>query len=772
MQQVQHISHGDGNVTYDLEDGYAVLEDIKCTPRYWKKVKQEMIAKLENLGAFQLFFTLSCADLRWEENFAAILRDMGLHLIYSVIPDENGYSYTRIEVEYVKEGEKLRKGLKQFIDEEIRISLHELIRGNVLLATRYFNHRVKKFFNTIVMGRNNPMNVQYYTYKVEFQERGAGHIHGTLWLNLDNLEKLIRSNEGPLVEEGKENKEGFEKEQLHPFKGLKSAFKKLKNNAKLNNEEKEALKNFVDEFTTVSTNKNLVGDKVSEIVLEVNKHHHTKSCRKHESQCRFLFPRYPATRTIIAVPIEGITLEEKHKKLKNYRAILKKVGTILNDEDKINQILENFGSSENETLDQYKLNKRRRIEALLEMADVTLEEYEKALSYTNVGYKVVHERDVTEIYVNTYNKEWIRAWDGNMDMSPCLDYHAVITYISDYFSKDDTGVMEIIKTILKESPSQSFKEDMKLIANTFMTHRQIGEAEAVFRLLPNMLMKQSNVACQWISVGRRSEQSKRWRLATEKDIENDIGLISIKDRDGLWIEQNDILSKYLRRPDVLELISAGQFCKMYTTSGMTLRKNVADEDIDEEGDVDDLNDGNSAPLVMTEYVITGTNDRIKLPQVININDPLPREKKFMRKRKIPAVLRYHKSNKDNQYEKWMLKELMLYTHYRENDLKDYEENTAVNYTSKEKWIIRVKSVVMEHLENVEEARYMVEQSTKEVDIEAIGAELSSAFEQEQIECLEEGLSEHPDYMHLDTDGIECHENVSHPRSIFIAPNGK
>ena len=127
-----------------------------------------------------------------------------------------------------------------------------------------------------------------------------------------------------------------------------------------------------------------------------------------------------------------------------------------------------------------------------------------------------------------------------MDMSPCLDYNAVKTYISDYFSKDDTGVMEIIKTILKESPSQSFKEDMKLIANTFMTHRQIGEAEAVFRLLPNMLMKQSNVACQWISVGRRSEQSKRWRLATEKDIENNIGLINIKDREGLWIEQNDI----------------------------------------------------------------------------------------------------------------------------------------------------------------------------------------------------------------------------------------
>ena len=45
----------------------------------------------------------------------------------------------------------------------MNVSLHELIRGNVLLATRYFNQRVKKFFNKIVMGKNNPMNVEYYT---------------------------------------------------------------------------------------------------------------------------------------------------------------------------------------------------------------------------------------------------------------------------------------------------------------------------------------------------------------------------------------------------------------------------------------------------------------------------------------------------------------------------------------------------------------------------------------------------------------------------------
>ena len=47
--------------------------------------------------------------MRWDENFAAILRDHGLNLSYSVETDERGYSYTKIDVEYIKEGIKKTK---------------------------------------------------------------------------------------------------------------------------------------------------------------------------------------------------------------------------------------------------------------------------------------------------------------------------------------------------------------------------------------------------------------------------------------------------------------------------------------------------------------------------------------------------------------------------------------------------------------------------------------------------------------------------------------
>ena len=63
----------DGSCVYTLEDPYMVLDNIKNTPRYWKKARQELYAKLENLGPFTFFFTLSCADIRWPENFTSLL---------------------------------------------------------------------------------------------------------------------------------------------------------------------------------------------------------------------------------------------------------------------------------------------------------------------------------------------------------------------------------------------------------------------------------------------------------------------------------------------------------------------------------------------------------------------------------------------------------------------------------------------------------------------------------------------------------------------------
>jgi hypothetical protein len=64
--------------------------------------------------------------MRWKENFAAILRDQGLNLSFSVIPDERGHYDTKIMVEFQKDGKLTKKDIKQYLTEEVDSSLHEI----------------------------------------------------------------------------------------------------------------------------------------------------------------------------------------------------------------------------------------------------------------------------------------------------------------------------------------------------------------------------------------------------------------------------------------------------------------------------------------------------------------------------------------------------------------------------------------------------------------------------------------------------------------------
>ena len=85
-----------------------------------------MIARRDNLGPFQLFSTFSCADMRWDENFAAILLERGYEIDYAQAHTiEDGYLKTNIRA---RAKGKEWKPIKQFMEENLEESLHELVR--------------------------------------------------------------------------------------------------------------------------------------------------------------------------------------------------------------------------------------------------------------------------------------------------------------------------------------------------------------------------------------------------------------------------------------------------------------------------------------------------------------------------------------------------------------------------------------------------------------------------------------------------------------------
>ena len=206
------------------------------------------------------------------------------------------------------------------------------------------------------------------------------HVHGVLW-----------SDFGPEVEQA--------------FKAIFSGEFEIEDNN---------YKQVIDTIDKlISCSSDTGDDELDKIVSEVQIHHHTKTCRKKNQVCRFQFPRFPSCQTIIAKPPTG-TEEEVKKTLMWAKAILKSVKEVLLSED---------------------FDQTMSIEELCTKAKVNIKDYHKALTVSEKGNVIVYKRSVRDIFVNNYNKEILRAWNGNMDIQATMDQYAIVTYVTDYYSK-------------------------------------------------------------------------------------------------------------------------------------------------------------------------------------------------------------------------------------------------------------------------------------------------------------------------------------------------
>ena len=227
------------------------------------------------------------------------------------------------------------------------------------------------------------------------------------------------------------------------FTGIKTIFGKIRKNKDINENEADMLAKFADAFTTCSLNADEVGANVAKIAAKVNCHHHTFTCRKYCIRCRFNFPRFPMWKTVISRP-----RKEETSSTEKYTHTLDKVRTLLESPEVIEEIMSKY-QKDKETKEEYELNRKKRILELLVIANVSEDEYLEALKYSKAAYSVILKRDLDEIYINSYNPEWIEAWDGNIDFSICFDYYAVLTYITEYYCKTDSTMQELLKEAAK-----------------------------------------------------------------------------------------------------------------------------------------------------------------------------------------------------------------------------------------------------------------------------------------------------------------------------------
>ena len=631
------------------------------------------------------------------------------------------------------------------------------------------------------------MKVKYISYRVEFQGRGAAHIHGTLWLDIKEIEKLPQFKEGD-KEDG----------------NLAEAFRKFRVNEELTKAEKDAIAKFTDMFATCSLNPDTVhkdkemGKKIVEIVKKVNCHNCTNPCEKYGDKCKYGFPKFPLKETLVVDKNETLDISERPPNQQEdtsnqrYREILADVEEVLRDEDKVKEIMSKY--EKGKTDEEYETNRSKRIDLLLRMAgDISYEDYITAIKKSRKhGSTVLLKRDVDETRVNNYNPEWAISWNANHDIQPVLDFFAVITYVTDYWAKPDEGITQYLReaaAILKSEPDQ--RKRCQQMANTFLTHRQMGEVEAYYKIIPNLTLKYSSVSTIFIPTDKKELRSKFLKKLDEDDKNFTKGSEVTGGRDGKFLEKPDIIDKFCRREILeknpeLEELSAIQFAKMYDP----IRGKVGDKEGDHKQDEEVEN---SAPDAVTEeqestadtsnsdmsqdpwkdeedrranfYITTNPlYNEIRLPRFIKIRNPQEGEVPIFEKRSYPKAARFHKKREDNDPHRYFLSELMLYTGYTDEEQlgANDEKRCRDIFLEKQDAIQFVKSHLMPYTEGVEEARHYVQEAMKEERTSAnnIGDQLDPEQEREIIECEDNEETLHPDFVQVNPDEMEFDNNLT------------
>ena len=192
------------------EDKYSIFQTVPGTPSYWQKFRNEIYARMEQMGPFHLFYTLSCAEMRWATVLAEVFRKIGhgkIKIYYphetkpkSLVKSTTGSCEIEIsgpskftgklediyveclkddgileDIEISNEDKSVKTGtcvnlsdFKVWYFKTRKTNMTTFLKDHFILITRIFDKKVKDFHAEVF----NKMGIIDYAFRVEFQLRG------------------------------------------------------------------------------------------------------------------------------------------------------------------------------------------------------------------------------------------------------------------------------------------------------------------------------------------------------------------------------------------------------------------------------------------------------------------------------------------------------------------------------------------------------------------------------------------------------------------------
>ena len=140
------------------DNAFTTYKTIRGTSMYYQDSKKKLMATLRQKGAPTLFCTFSCAEFDWNSLAQSIFQTI---------------NKSKISMEEIKQMSAAKK--------------NKLVSENVTQSTIHFAKRTDKLMSLlndggIFLHDEKDYKVDSYFYRVEFQARGAPHIHCVFWL--------------------------------------------------------------------------------------------------------------------------------------------------------------------------------------------------------------------------------------------------------------------------------------------------------------------------------------------------------------------------------------------------------------------------------------------------------------------------------------------------------------------------------------------------------------------------------------------------------------
>ena len=543
------------------------------------------------------------------------------------------------------------------------------IMSNPVAAARMFQQRIKSLINDVIMSRANPIGeVEDYYYRTEFQQRGWPHIHMVAW---------------------------------------------IKNAPKLNENSEEEVLEFVDKYITCEIPPES-DTELHDIVTSVQMHskRHTRSCRKTGKVCRFYFPRPPSERTFICTPEDPIEGNEDNPDY--IEAVGKRVQDKKRAKETLEKLWELLQDDENSEMD---------FTDILKTLGISQTQLEADLALMTNRQTMYLKRRVKDQWVNNYNKDLIRCWNGNMDIQYVLDPYACAMYIVSYITKAEREMGDLLKNAQKEASEGNIDavSQLRKLGSVYLQHREISVMGAIY-LTCSMPLKNSTRNVVFLQT---SEDGQKISLPL-KQLQENAGK-----SDQVWMTTQ--IDKYVGRPRTPEynnMCMATFFSKHYQIAGKTdcdrLDENADDDELEYE-DRDEINSRHK----------TRRQHKNKEPITLK-NCPV----KMKERKGKPAVIRYPRISVKKDKERYHMNMLRLYLPHRSKHIKPpsfptYENYHLTGFTTINGKRERVKEVIERNMSMFEsktdELDEAWEQLQDAVDLQDAWAAINPQCEQQRLD---------------------------------------